>query len=191
MVDRTPDGDVIAGGALATLQIDQTTTPLLRDRFHPLLVDLVHQFGENAALVIDDGDAMLYVSNVVSDNAVSVADIGGERHKFHLVAPGLMAMSAWTPDRLAEHLDKPLDAATEFSVVKPAALRKRLKHIRADGFAWTNQELDVGINGLAVPVIIDGEPTATISLYGPSYRFSPEAQPDLAHQLLTLVSERS
>ncbi len=190
MVDRTADGDVIPGGALATLQIDKDTAPLLRDRLHPLLVDLVHRFGENAALAVDDGDELLYVSNIASENPVSVGDVSGERHPFHLVAPGLIAMAAWPAKRLANHLATPLESATEHSVITPAALRKRISTVRSDGFAWTNQELDIGINGFAVPVVIDGETVATISLYGPSYRFSPEARPELAGDVATIVRDR-
>jgi len=190
MVARTADGDVIPGGALSTLQIDKDTTPLLRDRLHPLLVDLVHRFGENAALAIDDGDELLYVSNVASENPVSVSDVSGERHGFHLVAPGLVSMAAWPSSRLETYLAEPLRAATEFSQTKPATIRKRIKRISTDGYAWTDQELDVGINGLAVPVVIEGEAVATISLYGPSYRFSPETQPQVAKQLQSIVNER-
>ncbi len=190
MIDRTIDGEVIPGGGLATLQIDRDTTPLLKDRLHPLLVDLVQEFGENAAMAIDNGDALLYVSGVASANPVSVGDVAGERHNFHLVAPGLMVMSSWPGARLTEHLRSPLAAATKFSMTRSSALRQRLRTIAENGYAWTNQELDVGVNGLAVAVVIDGEPTATISLYGPSYRFSPEVLPDAGDALRDMVDER-
>lgn len=190
MIDRTVDGEVIPGGGLATLQIDGDTTPLLKDRLHPLLVDLVQEFGENAALAVDDGDALLYISNVAGANPVSVGDVSGERQDFHLVAPGLMSMSSWPGPRLTEHFRSPLSAATEFSMTRSSALRQRLRTIAEDGFAWTNQELDVGINGLAVAVVIDGEPTASISLYGPSYRFSPDVMPGAGPALRGMVDQR-
>lgn len=190
MVERTPAGGVLPGPALATLQVDSNTAPLLRDRMHPLLVDLVGEFGENAALAIEDGDSMLYLANVASENPVSVADINGERHPVHLVAPGLVVMAAWQTPRLEAYLAGPPQSATPFSMVKPTPLKRRMKQVREDGFAWTNQELDLGINGLAVPVAVEGEPTATISLYGPSYRFSPEERPQLARQLVSMIDER-
>lgn len=190
MVERTPDGDVVPGGALATLQIDGETTPLLRDRLHPLLVDIVQEFGENAALAVDDGDALRYISNVASENPVSVGDVVGERHDFHLVASGLVAMAAWPSSRLSAHLKDQLSTATEHSMTDPALLRERLTMISSDGHAWTDQELDIGINGLAVPVVIDGDTVASITVYGPSYRFSAEACPTLAAALKQLVAAR-
>lgn len=191
MVDRTAEGDVIPGGALATLQIEASAPPLLRDRLQPLLVDIEKEFGENAALAVDDGDMLLYVSNVATENPVSVGDVTGERHHFHLVAPGLVAMAAWPTTRLDEHLAAPLEAANEFSVNDPHVITRRLVQVRSNGFAWTDQELDVGINGLAIPVNVDGEFAAAISLYGPSYRFSPTSRPTLAAELQELVAERS
>ncbi len=190
MVGRTAEGEVIAGGGLATLQLDAAAAPMLADQLQPMLVDLVQAFGENAALAVDDGDALLYVANVVSENSVSVRDVGGERHQFHLVAPGLMAMAYWEQSRLDTYLADPLLAATEFSVTEPCELRSRLCRAADEGFVWTDQELEIEINGLAVPVWADGEVVATLSLYGPSYRFSPQTRPELAAELTQMVTDR-
>jgi len=191
MVERTANGDAIPGGALATLQASMSQDLLLRDRLRPLLTELVNTFGESAALAVDDGDALLYVAQVASENQVSVSDVDGERHAFHLVAPGLMTMAHWPADRLRAHLGATLPAATEHSVTKPGPLRRRLKQAAADGWVWTNQELDLGINGLAVPVFADGGLAATLSLYGPSYRFCAETRPTLARDFAALVTTRT
>ncbi len=190
MVDRNTDGEIIPGGALATLQTTGSTTPLLRDQIQPILVELVQQFEENAALAIDDGDALLYVSNVESENAVSVHDVTGERHQFHLVAPGLITMTSWTPTRLARYLKSPLDRANEHSVTKAPAIRDRLTQAKLDGYVWTDQELDAGINGLAVPVVVEGRFAGAVSIYGPSYRFSRQKRPKLGAQLRSVVDQR-
>ncbi len=192
MVARTADGGVVPGSALATLDTERTAAPLLADQLRPLLVDLAQRFGENAALSVDDGDALLYVAQVNSANPVSAPDLSAERHAFHLVAPGLMTMAFWPKARIASALSQsgsPLEAATPQSVTTPQAIRRRLGQARSDGFVWTDQELDVGVNGFAVPVIgVDAECVATISLYGPSYRFSPTASPAVQHEVPRLVA---
>ena len=187
MVDRTVGGDVVPGRALSTLQPQSTTTPQLTDRLRPLLSELVRTFGE---LAVDDGDALLYLSQVASRNAVAVHDVSGERHPFHLVAPGLVTMAWWPTQRLTDHLENERAAPTPNSVVGITAIRKRLKQIRRAGFAWTNEELDVGINGLAVPILDGDDLLATVSLYGPSYRMSPAMHPKLADELVALVRQR-
>ncbi|MFT7474865.1 MAG: DNA-binding IclR family transcriptional regulator [Verrucomicrobiales bacterium] len=190
MVARTSDGDVVPGSALETLHTDASSTTLLRDRLLPLLTELVATFGENAAMAVDDGDALLYVAQIASENPVSVSDVSGERQPFHLVAPGLLTMTFWEQHRLDDFFADPLLAATPHSMTSPTKLRSRLLSIRAQGYAWTDQELDVGINGLAVSVLSDGNLAATISLYGPSYRFSSDARPTLGDELRALVETR-
>lgn len=191
MVARTSDGSVITGSALATLQPQTGAEPMIGDQLRPLLVELVQTFGENAALSIDDGDALLYLSQVSAEHAVSVPDVTRERHRFHLVAPGLMTMAWWDPDRLKLALTNDLDEATPQSMTSPAQLKKRLTAIRKAGYCWTDQELDIGVNGLAVPLIRNQQLVATISLFGPAYRLNPDTRPNLAKDIRALVEERA
>lgn len=192
MVSRTTDGEVEPGSGLATLQTRGRSQRALVDQLRPLLVELVGTFGENAAVSIDDGDALVYLAQVASDQPVSVQDVTGERHGFHVVAPGLVSMAAWPDDRLDRYLAEPLLEATEASVTDPEQIRARLRAVRVDGWAWTDQELDHGVNGLACPVLDrGGNLVATVSLFGPSYRFSPSACPNHGGDLQAMVLDRS
>ena len=192
MVGRTANALVAPGSALATLQPRSVNTPmLLGDQLRPLLNELTTAFDENAALAIDDTDAALFVGQMASENPVSVEDVAGERHPFHLVAPGILLMASWPSERLDAFLAEPLEPATEFSVTDPQEVRKRLAKVQRDGFVWTNQELDVGINALAVGIYVADEVTAAMTLYGPSYRLSPTERPTLAADLGRLVATRS
>lgn len=193
MVERTPDGAAMAGPGLATLTASVADSiPVLRERVRPLTDDLVREFAENAAVCVDAGSALLYIDSTRLDTAVQVADPVGERLDFHLVAPGLIAMAAWPSERLATYLAEPLSAATQHSVTAPTQIRSRLRVIRGCDFAWTNQELDLEVNGVAVPMrSADGTLAAIATLYGPSYRLSAEASPDLGAAMASFVAERS
>ncbi len=193
MVERTPDGGARPGAGLATLTRRVATSPaVLRERFRPLAVDMRRTYGENAAVGVDDGNGFLYLASARVPAAVQVADPLGRTYPFHLVAPGLVAMAAWPTDRLAEYLDDPLESSTERSVVRPAAIRKRLDRIRRDGYAWTDQELDLEVNGLAAPIVdAAGETVAVATLYGPSYRFAEELDPSLGREFSEFVQARS
>lgn len=192
MIERTPEGAARPGAALATLthQIEHTPASL-RDRLRPLAVDLMQEFGENAAIAVDDGDGVLYVVSSRVAGALQVPDPTGDSHAFHLVAPGLVAMAHWDEDRVEDYLSNPLTSPTPFSVTKPAAIRARIKGARKRQHAWTDQELDVDVNGLAVPITSEGGAlVATASLYGPAHRLNPTERPDLGAQLLSYVQER-
>jgi len=191
MVTRASDGSVLPGSALSTLQ-SEAAQPLLSDQLRPLLSELAATFGENAALSIDDGESVLYLELVKSRNPVSVPDVSNLRHPFHLVAPGLLTMAWWNQGRLDSYLRGTMSSATDTSMTSAATLTRRMRAVREAGHVWTDQELDVGVSGLAVPVLsTSGDLLASISLYGPSYRFSPEVRPDVAFELANIVSIRS
>lgn len=193
MIERTPDGAARPGAGLATLTRRVERSPaVLREQFRPLTADMEREFGENAAVGVDDAPGFLYLTSSRTTTAVQVADPAGEWYPPHLVAPGLVAMSAWSTERLDRYLAEPLDAATPNSVTNPTAIRRRLARIRRDGFAWTDQELDLDVNGVAVPITgSDGRQVAVATLYGPAYRLSAIEQPALGVALAAFVAART
>lgn len=193
MVERTPNGAARPGPGLATLtrRVEQSPATL-RDRLRPLAADMTHSFGENAAIAVDDGRGVLYLASSRLPTAVQVADPTGSTFPFHVVAPGVVAMTAWNDERLESYLGGPLARPTDHSVVDPDAIRRRVERADADGHVWTDQELDLEVNGLAVPIDSpSGELVAIATLYGPSYRLAPEDRPALARELQALVAERA
>jgi IclR family pca regulon transcriptional regulator len=149
-------------------------------------------YGENAAVGIDDGSGFLYLVSARIPAAVQVADPADRTYPFHLVAPGLVAMAWWPEARLDEYLSAPLPAATERSVTEPSAIRRRLDRIRGDGHAWTDQELDLEVNGLAAPILDEaGALLAVATLYGPAYRFAESLTPELGAEFAALVKSRT
>lgn len=193
MVERTGDGGARPGAGLATLTRRVEHTPaLLRERLRPLTAEMQREYDENAAVGIDDGNGLLYLASARVPAAVQVADPVGETFPFHLVAPGLVAMAAWPAARLDEYLAAPLAGGTPHSLTEPDAVRERLARIRRDGYAWTDQELDLEVNGLAAPIRDgDGAPVAVATLYGPSYRLSERLLPDLGAQFAEFVEARN
>jgi len=193
MVERTSDGAARPGAGLATLTQRFDDSPaVLRERFRPLAADMRRTYGENAAVGIDDGTGFLYLASARVPAAVQVADPIERTYPFHLVAPGLVAMAAWQDERLDQYLSGPLAAATPNSVTEPSRIRKRLARIRRDGYAWTDQELDLEVNGLAAPIVdVAGTTIAVATLYGPSYRFAEQLSPELGSQFAAFARGRT
>jgi DNA-binding IclR family transcriptional regulator len=193
MVERTSDGAARPGAGLMTLTNRLDVSPaVIRERFRPLAADMRRTYGENAAVGVDDGTGFLYLASARVPAAVQVADPADRAYPFHLVAPGLVAMAGWPEGRLDAYLAEPLMAATANSVTDPARIRKRLARIRRDGYAWTDQELDLEVNGLAAPIVdAAGATVAVATLYGPSYRFAEQLDPQLGRTFASFVRERS
>jgi DNA-binding IclR family transcriptional regulator len=138
----------------------------------PFLVDLVAELGEDAGLGLPDGNEILYVDQVESDNAVQVRDWTGTRAPMHAVPSGLVLLAEWPDDALDAYLAGELVALTRRTVTDPARLRSRLAEIRDAGCAWGLEEFAEGIDSVAAPIRdARGKAVAAIHVHGPSYRF--------------------
>jgi DNA-binding IclR family transcriptional regulator len=141
---------------------------------HPYLLDLVSELGEDAGLGLPDGNEVLYVDQVESDNPVQVRDWTGTRAPMHAVPSGLVLLAEWPEDALEAYLAGELVGLTRHTVTDPAALRTRLAGVREAGFAWGLEEFAEGIDSVAAPIRDAREKAiAVIHVHGPSYRFPP------------------
>ncbi len=190
MLERNADGAVSPGPALATLSRRFADSPAaLRENYRTMAHAISIRFGENAAIAVDHGDGVLYVTSARVPNPVQVADPLDRTYDYHLVSPGILMMSEWTPQRTEAHLALSLRRATTLSITDPQAIRQRLAHVRSTGYAWTDQELDLDVNGLAAPIRnTDGMLIATATIYGPAYRLAEAVQPHLGRDLASFVA---
>lgn len=141
----------------------------------PFLADLVVELGEDAGLGLPDGNEILYVDQVASDNPVQVRDWTGTRAPMHAVPSGLVLLAEWPEDALAAYVGGGLPALTPRTVTDPKELRKRLGDVRGQGHAWGLQEFAEGIDSVAAPIRdARGKAIAAVHVHGPAYRF-PQA----------------
>ncbi len=140
----------------------------------PFLADLVAELGEDAGLGLPDGNDVLYVDQVESDNPVQVRDWTGTRAPMHAVPSGLVLLAEWPEDALDAYLAGQLVALTRRTVTDPDRLRARLAEVREAGFAWGLEEFAEGIDSVAAPILdARGKAIAAIHVHGPAYRFPP------------------
>ena len=140
----------------------------------PFLTDLVAELGEDVGLGLPDGNEILYVDQVESDNAVQVRDWTGTRAPMHAVPSGLVLLAEWPEDALDAYLRGELVARTRRTVTDPARLRARLTEVREAGYAWGLEEFAEGIDSVAAPIRdARDKAIAAIHVHGPAYRFPP------------------
>jgi DNA-binding IclR family transcriptional regulator len=76
--------------------------------------------------------------------------------------------------------------------VDPELLRTQLHEARARGYAYTVEELEVGLNAVAAPVRgPGGEVIAAVSVAGPAYRVTAARIPELARAVVEAAAEIS
>jgi IclR family acetate operon transcriptional repressor len=145
----------------------------------PFLADFVADLGEDAGLGLPDGNEILYVDQVESDNPVQVRDWTGTRAPMHAVPSGLVLLAEWPDDALDAYLAGELVALTRRTATDPRKLRARLVEVRERGYAWGLEEFAEGIDSVAAPVRdARAKAIAAIHVHGPSYRFPPPGTAD-------------
>ena len=160
------------GPGVAALTAVVSPARSLISTVRPLLVDLVAELGEDAGLGLPDGNEILYVDQVESDNPVQVRDWTGTRAPMHAVPSGLVLLAEWPEDALTAYVRGGLPALTPRTVTEPTELRRRLAEVRREGYAWGLQEFAEGIDSVAAPIRdARGKSIAAIHVHGPAYRF--------------------
>ncbi len=174
-------------GTRAVSQLD------LRERARPILERLVRETDETVHLCVYDNGEVVYVDKVEPARSVRLASTVGRRHPAFCTAVG-KAMMAIMPEEQVEaavqkHGLRPLTRKTIGSL---GELKSELAKVRKLGYAVDNEENEEGVCCVgAVVQGISGEPTAAISVSGPSFRLPSYKIPVVAKAVIAAANTLS
>jgi IclR family pca regulon transcriptional regulator len=114
------------------------------------LVALVHE--SSSVSVLDDGD-VVYVARVPTRRIMGVAISVGTRFPAYATSMGRVLLAGRSEQWLAGYLTslRP-EHLTPRTVTDPHRLREELGRVREQGWAYVDQELELGLCSLAAPV---------------------------------------
>jgi IclR family pca regulon transcriptional regulator len=129
-----------------------SSTPLTVSA-QPYLNDISRTLNESSSMaVLEDGE-VLYVARASTSRVMSVALNTGSRLPAYCTSLGRVMLAHLPPDELERYLAKTkLRAMTENTVVNQKRLREILADVRRDGYAINDEELELGLRSIAVPV---------------------------------------
>ena len=179
MIERLGDRYGL-GASLAALTTAAAPVGSLREMARPELVELADLLGENASLVVDDGDEVLYIETATpTEVQVHVQDWTGERLPYHAAAGGLALMSGWTSMQRAAFAAAGLTPFTASTAISAKALDAKMAELDTSGVVWTMQEFAEDVNGIGAAIAgPNGELVGAINVYGPTYRFPGDLPSD-------------
>jgi len=192
IVERVDEaGRYVIGSGLRALAASGAAAGSLRDLARPYLRELAGRLGESASLGVMDGGEGLYVLQVAAPGPVQVTDWTGRRFPLHTIAAGQAFMASWTDEQVAAYAADGLAEFTDRTVTTLVGLRQRVGEVRRTGVAWTIGEFSEEISGVAAPVRdAAGEPVASVSVYGPGWRFPGDGDVPEIERLVRETADR-
>ncbi|WP_374433530.1 IclR family transcriptional regulator C-terminal domain-containing protein [Tabrizicola sp.] len=119
----------------------------------PALDALSDRIGESTSVSILDGAEIVYVARAAQRKVMSISLMPGSRLPAYCTSMGRVLLAALPESDARARLAKaPLPARTALTLTDPAAILAELSRIRAQGFAAIDQEVEIGLRSLAVPL---------------------------------------
>jgi IclR family pca regulon transcriptional regulator len=120
----------------------------------PVLDQVSGTTHESCSLAIMDGDEILYVARSSSSRRIMSIDLGvGSRLPTHCTSMGRVLLAHLPDDDLASYLRRvKLVPHTNRTIVSKEQLARTVAAVREAGFAVVDQELEIGLRSIAVPV---------------------------------------
>lgn len=161
----------------------------------PVMHELVAQTGESALLTRHSGLQVVCIERVESPHSVRLSYERGQILPLHAGASAKIILAYLKPSEIDSALKAgPLQQYTAHTVTDPDVLRSQLQAIRAAGYAVSDEEVDVGVRGVAAP-ILDREQRviAGMSVAGPMFRLHDTLLPTIITavcQAAQVISQR-
>lgn len=131
---------------LATMPLPQIVQPLLDQ--------LSDQLGQSTSVSILDGADIVYVARAAQRKVMSIGLMPGSRLPAYCTSMGRVLLSSLTESEASAILGlNPLPARTPHTLTRPEDILTRIAQIRDRGFAVIDQEVELGLRSLAVPVL--------------------------------------
>ena len=150
----------------------------------PYLDDLSRVLEETVLIEVFTGTETFIGYIVEGIQRVRVAGTLGDRLPVHAAA-GAKAVLAFLPPETVERLvGKKLPPLTPNTITDFRIFSNELERVRCQGVSFDNEEIDVGINAIAVPIFNHNDlPVAAVVVAGPSRRIRTAIDSPLVSQL--------
>jgi IclR family pca regulon transcriptional regulator len=119
----------------------------------PVLEEMSELLGEASSVAVLDDGAVVYVARAATKRIMSVTLGVGSRLPAYCTALGRVLLAHLTEEQVAVELGKvDFVTHTKHTITSRKKLEEILVQVRTDGYALNDQELEIGLRSIAVPV---------------------------------------
>lgn len=158
----------------------------------PVLTKLVESCGETAHISVLDHYEIIYLQKVECNHPVRFLTHVGKRNPLYCTSAGKVLL-AYADETFVEAVIKNgLKPLTKNTITDPEQLRKHLRQIKRDGYAYSFEELSEGVNSIATPIYdYTGKVVSALSVVGPKQRIDDRKLKAITNQTVNASKEIS
>jgi IclR family transcriptional regulator, pca regulon regulatory protein len=179
---------------MLTLSHTYTTSNTLSTAAQPILERMSAALRESFSVATLDGEDIVYIARTQVSRVMAVDLHIGSRLPAYCTSMGRVLLAYLPTEQLEQYLAKAvLTPHTTRTIISVEKLRLALRNVRRNGYALVDQEYEVGLRSLAVPVYAaSGRVVATLNLSGNAPRLSVlEMQSRFLNHLRNAANELS
>jgi IclR family transcriptional regulator, pca regulon regulatory protein len=159
---------------MLTLSHTYTASNTLSTAAQPILERMSAALRESFSVATLDGEDIVYIARTQVNRIMAVDLHIGSRLPAYCTSMGRVLLAYLPTEQLEQYLAKAvLTPHTNRTITSVEKLRLALRNVRRNGYALVDQEYEVGLRSLAVPVYApSGRVVATVNLSGNAPRLS-------------------
>jgi IclR family pca regulon transcriptional regulator len=142
----------------------------------PCLNGISKALGESSSLAVLEEDQVLYVARAATSRVMSVSLSAGSRLPAYCTSLGRVLLAHLPAPELDAYFARvDLQPRTEHTTTDETRLREVLAQVHRDGYAINNEELELGLRSIAVPVRgASGRVLAALNVGAQAARVTPD-----------------
>ena len=146
------------------------------DIARPFIDHLSEEIQESVSAAVLDKHDVVYVSGAQYHRILSIGITVGARFPAASTATGRVLLAAEPTETWDAMIsDLPLTKMTEHTVTDPKKFRRILEDVREKGWCLVNEELEIGLTSIAVPLYNrSGVLAGALNVGAPTIRMTPE-----------------
>jgi DNA-binding IclR family transcriptional regulator len=158
----------------------------------PVCESLSARTGETVTITVLEGDDAVIIHQSVSQASALSVDWTGHHTPLHATAAGKLFLVDMPEDQRLRILDGRLERFAENTIVEPPMLEATLREIGAQGYSYTVEELEAGLNAVGASIRdVEGAVVGTVSVSGPAFRLPPDDIPTVGELVKDAAAEIS
>lgn len=161
---------------------------------HPIVDSASALFNESAHLSQEDNGMIVYMDNVVGASQIlTTQHYIGKTAPIHCTGVGKLFLLEYTDQQLDRLIaEKGLPRYTQHTLTTKEALVRELEQVRSSGYAFDNEECEIGVRCVAVPIRdYTGRIVAGLSVSGPTSRLTDDCIQSKIQALLAMAEAAS